>query len=71
MRYLPLTDADRRAMLQVIGAPSVESLYRDVPDGLLLEKPMDLPDHLGEIEVERAFQAFAAAQCTAAWPRLV
>jgi len=61
MRYLPLTDADRRSMLQTIGVPSIESLYRDVPDGALLKKPVDLPHHAGELEVERAFQAFAAA----------
>ena len=31
MRYLPLTDADRRDMLAVIGASSVDELFRDVP----------------------------------------
>ena len=31
MRYLPLTDADRRAMLGVIGAVDVDALFRDVP----------------------------------------
>ena len=61
MRYLPLTDADRRGMLQAIGVPSIESLYRDVPSAALLKKPVDLPHHAGELEVERAFQAFAAA----------
>jgi glycine dehydrogenase subunit 1 len=61
MRYLPLTDADRRAMLQAIGVPSIESLYRDVPNGLLLKTPVALPPHMGELEVERAFQSFAAA----------
>ena len=30
MRYLPLTDEDRRAMLAKIGVPSVESLYREI-----------------------------------------
>ena len=40
MRYLPLTDADRRDMLAAIGAPSIDALFADVPvavrrDGLL------------------------------------
>src|SRR5579875_3570240 len=61
MRYLPLTDADRRAMLQAIGVPSIDSLYRDVPEKARLKAPVDLPSHMGEIEVERAFQAFASA----------
>ncbi|MFI4988776.1 MAG: aminomethyl-transferring glycine dehydrogenase subunit GcvPA [Alphaproteobacteria bacterium] len=61
MRYLPLTAADRSAMLQAIGVPDLESLYRDVPAAAFLKAPVELPSHLGEIEVERAFQAFAGA----------
>ncbi len=60
MRYLPLTDADRRLMLARIGVPSVESLYRDVPEFARLAGPVDLPAHLGELEVEREIAALAA-----------
>jgi len=61
MRYLPLTDADRREMLSVIGAKSVDDLFRDVPASARLPgKIAGLPDHLCELEVERAFQAYAA-----------
>src|SRR6201985_2968186 len=60
MRYLPLTEEDRRAMLAKIGVPSVDSLYRDVPAGALLKQPVDLPRHAGELEVERAIGAMAA-----------
>ena len=42
MRYLPLTEADRKAMLGVIGAKSVDDLFRDVPDALRLKTPLDL-----------------------------
>jgi glycine dehydrogenase subunit 1 len=59
MRYLPLTEADRRAMLAKIGVPSVDSLYRDVPERVRLREPVDLPPHQGEIEVERAILAMA------------
>ncbi|TXH37273.1 MAG: aminomethyl-transferring glycine dehydrogenase subunit GcvPA [Rhodospirillaceae bacterium] len=60
MRYLPLTEADRRVMLAKIGVPSIDSLYADVPSKALLKAPIaDLPDHQGEIEVERQMQAFA------------
>ena len=61
MRYLPLTETDRRAMLQAIGVPSIDSLYRDVPAAVRLKAPVELPHHLGELEVEREFQAYAAA----------
>jgi glycine dehydrogenase subunit 1 len=61
MRYLPLTDVDRRAMLATIGVRSIDELFRDVPAAVRLPGPVpDLPDHLGELEVERAFQALAA-----------
>ncbi len=61
MRYLPLTDADRRDMLATIGVKSVDELFRDVPQSARLgAKVAGLPDHLGELEVERAFQAHAA-----------
>ena len=61
MRYLPLTDADRRDMLATIGARSVDELFRDVPASARLPgKVAGLPDHQGELEIERAFQALAA-----------
>jgi Glycine cleavage system protein P (pyridoxal-binding), N-terminal domain len=60
MRYLPLTDADRQAMLAEIGVPSVEALYCDVPAAALLDRPVDLPAHQDEMAVERAFRGFAA-----------
>ncbi|HZB53443.1 MAG TPA: glycine dehydrogenase, partial [Reyranella sp.] len=61
MRYLPLTPTDRRDMLATIGAKSVDELFKDVPASARLPgKVSGLPDHLGELEVERAFQGFAA-----------
>jgi glycine dehydrogenase subunit 1 len=60
MRYLPLTEIDRRAMLGAIGVPSVDSLFRDVPLGARLDGPVDLPPAMGELEVERALGRMAA-----------
>ncbi len=59
MRYLPLTDADRKAMLATIGAESIDDLYRDVPQSARLDTPVALPRHQGEMEVERALSAMA------------
>ncbi|MDP2698786.1 aminomethyl-transferring glycine dehydrogenase subunit GcvPA [Thalassospira sp.] len=59
MRYLPLTPADRTAMLETIGAASVDDLYCDVPSGALLKEPVDLPYHQGEMQVEREMAALA------------
>ena len=54
MRYLPLTPADRRAMLSVIGAADIDELFRDVPQSARRKDLVDLPRHQGELEVERA-----------------
>jgi glycine dehydrogenase subunit 1 len=59
MRYLPLTDPDRRDMLAAIGAPSVESLFRDVPEAARFGGGFDLPDHKSELEVEQIIGALA------------
>ena len=60
MRYLPITEADRRVMLEAIGVPSVEALFADVPAGALLAEPVDLPSHASEHEVERRLSRLAA-----------
>ena len=66
MRYLPLTEADRRTMLAEIGVASVNDLYRDVPAAVRGTGPLPgLPDHQGEIEVERTLAAMAARNLSA------
>ena len=59
MRYLPLTDVDRRQMLSVIGAKSIDDLYVDVPKSARLKGLVDLPKAQGEIEVQRHLQRLA------------
>ena len=60
MRYLPLSEADRAEMLTVIGAGSVDELFRDVPTGAVLDGPIrDLPLHVSELSVERQLGAMA------------
>ena len=65
MRYLPLTEADRRDMLAVVGAPSVEDLFSSVPADVLLSEPVDLPVHQGELAVERVLSRLAARNTAA------
>ena len=46
MRYLPLTDTDRQAMLATIGAATVDDLFVDVPEVARLDGPIHgLPMH--------------------------
>ena len=60
MRYLPLSDAARSEMLAVIGAGSIDELFRDVPAEARLEGPIDgLPPHASEMAVERHMAALS------------
>jgi len=61
MRSLPLTGADRHAMLAAIGVDSVDALFRDVPEAVYQTTPLpDLPTHADEIAVERRLNVLAA-----------
>ncbi len=54
MRYLPLTPADRTAMLGVIGAGAIDDLFVDVPAEARLSGPIHgLAAHASEMAVER------------------
>ena len=66
MRYLPLTDPDRSAMLAEICAPSIEALFADVPAHALLDGPIEgLPPHASELAVERHMSRLAARNLAA------
>ncbi|AMW34236.1 aminomethyl-transferring glycine dehydrogenase subunit GcvPA [Haematospirillum jordaniae] len=60
MRYLPLTEEDRRQMLDRIGAGSVEDLFRSIPQAARDNAPRHLPGSRCEMDVEREIQALAA-----------
>ena len=65
MRFLPLTETDREAMMARIGVDTIDALFADVPKGSLLEAPPDLPGHRGELEVERLLGRMAASSVPA------
>ncbi len=66
MRYLPLTQPDRAAMLAVIGAASIDDLFVDVPEEARLDGPIHgLPPHASEMAVERHMTALARKNLTA------
>ncbi len=60
MRYLPLSEADRQAMLARIGVTDIDALFADIPADKLLKAPVDLPRRKGEFEVERQLGRMAA-----------
>ncbi len=67
MRYLPLTDTDRSAMLEVIGAPDVDALFVDVPPEARLDGPIPgLPLHASEMAVEKHMRGLSKQNLAAA-----
>ena len=52
-RYIPNTDADKKRMLESIGASSVEDLFVDIPKELRLDRPLNIADGLSELEVSK------------------
>ncbi len=58
--YVPSTQAERQEMLEAIGLKDYRDLYRDVPQEMLLDHPLDVPSGMSELEVSRAIRAMAA-----------
>ena len=52
-RYIPNTDADVKAMMDVIGIESVDELFQSIPDDLILKRPLRLNSGMSELEIER------------------
>jgi glycine dehydrogenase subunit 1 len=64
MRYLPLTNEDRGAMLTKIGVGNIDDLFNDVPSAVL-NPSIDLPDHQSEMAVERHLSKLSAKNTAA------
>ncbi len=66
MRYLPLSEADREAMLARIGVAEAADLFRDIPEEVRRRADIsDLPPHAGEMAVHRDLSRLAERNVTA------
>jgi glycine dehydrogenase subunit 1 len=63
--YVPITDDDRRAMLQAIGVGALEELFEQVPDECRLGRPLDLPEAMSEPELLAHLRSLAALNSNA------
>jgi glycine dehydrogenase subunit 1 len=63
--YTSATDADRRAMLDEIGAMSIEQLFADIPGPLRLDRPLALPAGMAEQEVYEHLKELAQRNVSA------
>ena len=58
--YVPSTKEERQEMLYTVGVSDYRDLYRDVPAEMYLEKGLNLPDGMSELEVRQKMTAMAA-----------
>lgn len=50
-KYIPATDAEREEMLKVIGVPSIDALFADIPASVRLTGPLNLSAPLSDPEL--------------------
>src|SRR5215831_8352715 len=56
MRYLPKSPADRKAMLEAIGARSIDDLFAPIPAEYRLNRELKIPRQMAESEIVEWFQ---------------
>ena len=57
--YIPSTKEERQEMLAAAGYGSIRSLFKDVPAEVYLDKPLNLPQGMSELEVRAKMQELA------------
>lgn len=57
--YVPSTPAERQEMLEAIGLKDFRDLFVDVPKEMYLDKPLNIPEGMSELEVSRSLRAMA------------
>src|SRR5512135_3705244 len=57
MSYLSLSDKDKTEMLAKTGAARIEDLFCCIPEGVRLDRPLDLPAAQSELELLRTVEA--------------
>lgn len=57
--YIPSTKEERQEMFAAAGYDSIRSLFKDVPAEVYLDKPLNLPKGMSELEVRAKMQELA------------
>jgi glycine dehydrogenase subunit 1 len=60
MRFAPHTDEDVRAMLETIGLSGMDELFEQIPASVRLDRPLDLPEGVSEMEILGDLRALAS-----------
>ncbi len=65
MRFAPHTDDDVREMLARIGLDGLDQLFEQIPPSVRLDRPLDLPEGVSEMEILADLRGLAAANRSA------
>ncbi|WP_436944604.1 aminomethyl-transferring glycine dehydrogenase subunit GcvPA [Staphylococcus xylosus] len=63
-RYIPLTEQDKQEMLDTIGADSISELFGDVPNDILLNRELAIPDAEAETTLTKRLSRVASKNIT-------
>jgi glycine dehydrogenase subunit 1 len=55
-RYIPLTDNDKKLMLDAIGVETINDLFKDIPDQVKFNRLLNLKESLSETELIKEFK---------------
>ncbi len=64
MDFTPHTDADVARMLGTLGITGIDGLFSHLPADVLVDRPLDLPDPMAELEVIRYLDSLAGLNRT-------
>ena len=71
MRYLPITDKERKEMLDKIGVKSVSDLFSPLPQNVLLKKELNIPSAKSDPNLKKSWTNSArkipARTCFPSW----
>src|SRR5690625_5241037 len=59
-RYLPMTETDKKEMLESIGVSSTEELFSDIPKAVRLDRELNLKKPASEYDLKKEMTAMAA-----------
>src|SRR3989338_8754159 len=60
MNYISNTEGQKKEMLAEIGVNTVLGLFKDIPQEFILQRKLNIPEALSEIEVKRLLDNLAA-----------
>jgi glycine dehydrogenase subunit 1 len=60
MRYIPLTDSDRKEMLRAVGVSDAQELFSAIPAAVRLKSAPSLPPARTEVELRQFFEGLSA-----------